>query len=81
MIAFFDIIIYNPVFNSLLAIKVLRPALVADLGTFTFFTSARYAVYFFVCEQIFFIFLMGMICFEVQKPNASCSASVNGVRV
>ena len=36
---------------------------------------------FFVLEQKFFIFAIGTICFEVQKPNASCRASVNSVLV
>lgn len=63
--------LYNPVFDSLLVKKVLKPALVADSGTFLVLPFARYAPGFFVCEQIFFIFFMGTICFEVQKPNAS----------
>ena len=35
----------------------------------------------YVLEQKFFIFAIGTICFEVQKPNASCRASVNSVLV
>lgn len=55
----------NPVFDSLLMKKVSQAALVADCGTFINFMVARYAVYFFVWEQIFLIFLTGTICFEV----------------
>ena len=33
--------------------------------------------YFLVSEQIFLIFLIGIISFEVQNPNASCRASVS----
>ena len=40
-------------------------------GTFVYFTIARYAIYFLVCEQIFLILAMGTICLDVQKPNAS----------
>lgn len=53
----------------------------ADCETFIKFMNARYTIYFFVLEQKFFIFAIGTICFEVQKPNASCRASVNSVLV
>ena len=39
------------------------------------------SLYFLVCEQIFLIFAIGTICFDVQKPNASCRASVRAVLV
>ncbi len=73
--------LYNPKFNSLLTKKVPQTALTAAFGTFVNFLIARYAFGFFVCEQIFFIFFMGTICFEVQNPNASCRASVSFVLV
>ena len=72
---------YTPVFDSFLAKKVPKPALVAASGTFLNFTNARYTFPFLVWEQIFLIFLIGMICFDVQKPNASWRASVSSVRV
>ena len=50
-------------------------------GTFIYFMNARYAIYFLVCEQIFLILAMGMICLDVQKPKASCRASVISVLV
>lgn len=52
----------------------------AFAGLFLFFHS-RYASYFLVWLQIFFIFFIGMICFEVQNPNFSCRSSVNSVLV
>ena len=75
------ILYLNPVFDSILMKKVLKTALVASYRTFSNFTVARYTIYFFVCEQIFLILDMGMICFDVQNPNASCSASVSAVLV
>ncbi len=72
---------YDPEFDSVLTKKVPEAALEAAFGAFLYFTVARYVFCFFVCEQIFLIFFMGMICFEVQKPNASCRASVNSVLV
>ena len=72
---------YNPEFDSLLTKKVQQAALEAAFGTFLNFLVARYALGFFVCEQIFLIFFIGTICFEVQKPNASCRASVSAVLV
>ena len=72
---------YDSKFNSLLTKKVPQTALTAAFGTFVNFLIARYAFGFFVCEQIFFIFFMGTICFEVQNPNASCRASVSFVLV
>ena len=36
---------------------------------------------FFVVEQIFFIFCIGTIYFDVQNPKASCRSSVNSVQV
>ena len=35
----------------------------------------------FVTEQIFLMTVTGTICVEVQKPKASCKASVSAVRV
>lgn len=67
---------YNPKFDSLLTEKVPQPALTADFGTFPHFLIARYTSGFFVREQIFLIFFIGTICFEVQKPNASCRSFV-----
>ena len=78
---FFVILCYIPVFDSVLAKKVPKSALVAAYGTFINFTDARYAIYFLVCEQIFLILAMGIICLDVQKPNASCNASVRPVLV
>ncbi len=72
---------YDPEFDSVLTKKVPEAALGAAFGTFLYFTAARYTFCFLVCEQIFFIFLTGTICLEVQKPNASCRASVSSVRV
>lgn len=72
---------YNLVFDSVLMQKVLQPALVAGYKAFINFTNTRYTIYFFVCEQIFLILAMGTICFDVQKPNASCNASVISVLV
>ena len=72
---------YNPEFDSLLTKKVPQTALAAAFGTFVNFLIARYAFGFFVCEQIFLIFFIGTICFEVQKPNASCRASVSSLLV
>ncbi len=73
--------VYNPEFDSLLTKKVPQTALAAAFGTFVNFLIARYAFGFFVCEQIFLIFFIGTICFEVQKPNASCRASVSSLLV
>lgn len=72
---------YNPIFDSFLRKKVSQPALTADCGTFSFFMNIRYAIYFFVCEQIFLILDIGMISFDVQNPNALCKASVSSVLV
>ena len=72
---------YDPEFDSLLTKKVPQTALAAAFGTFVNFLIARYAFGFFVCEQIFLIFFIGTICFEVQKPNASCRASVSSLLV
>lgn len=72
---------YHPEFDSLLTKKVPQTALAAAFGTFVNFLIARYAFGFFVCEQIFLIFFIGTICFEVQKPNASCRASVSSLLV
>ena len=72
---------YNPIFDSFLRKKVSHPALAADCGTFSFFMNIRYAIYFFVCEQIFLILDIGMISFDVQNPNALCKASVSSVLV
>ena len=54
---------YNPEFDSLLTKKVQQAALEAAFGTFLNFLVARYALGFFVCEQIFLIFFIGTICF------------------
>ena len=67
--------------DSFLEKKVPQAAYKADCETFIKFMNARYTIYFFVLEQKFFIFAIGTICFEVQKPNASCRASVNSVLV
>ena len=72
---------YNPIFDSFLRKKVSHPALAADCGTFSFFMNIRYAIYFFVCEQIFLILDIGMISFDVQNLNALCKASVSSVLV
>ena len=72
---------YIPIFDSFLRKKVSQPALTADCGTFSFFMNIRYAIYFFVCEQIFLILDIGMISFDVQNPNALCKASVSSVLV
>ena len=73
--------VHNPIFDSFLRKKVSQPALTADCGTFSFFMNIRYAIYFFVCEQIFLILDIGMISFDVQNPNALCKASVSSVLV
>lgn len=73
--------IYNPVFDTFWTKKVPQTALGAVCGTFANFMVARYAIYFLVWEQIFFILAMGMICFDVQNPNALCNASVSSVLV
>lgn len=73
--------IENPVFDSFLEKKVSQSAPAADYETFINFTNVRYTIYFLVWEQIFLIFAMGMICFDVQNPNASCRASVISVLV
>ena len=73
--------VYTPEFDSVLTKKVPQPALSAACETFMLLSVARYALYFFVWEQIFLIFFIGTICFDVQKPNASCSASVSSVLV
>ena len=77
--SFFSIDI--PVFDSILEKKVPQSACKADCETFLKFMNARYTIYFFVLKQKFFIFAIGTICFEVQKSNASCKASVNSVLV
>jgi hypothetical protein len=40
-------------------------------GTFPDFAAARYSLCLLVSAQIFFIFLIGTISLDVQKPNAS----------
>ena len=61
-----------------------RKAFASDLKTiyhacetFMIFAITRYIIYFFVVEQIFSIFCIGTICFDVQNPKASCRSSVN----
>ena len=73
--------LYNPKFDSFMTKKVLQIALTAAFGTFPYFLIARYTSGFFVCAQIFLIFFIGTICFEVQKPNVSCRTSVSSVLV
>lgn len=80
-VEFFGSICYNHEFDSFMTKKVPQTALAAAFGTFPYFLLARYTSGFFVCEQIFLIFFIGTICFEVQKPNVSCSASVSFVLV
>lgn len=78
---FFALQIYTPVFDTFLMKKVPRTVLEAACGTFANFMAARYTIYFLVWEQIFFILAMGMICLDVQNPNAVCNASVSPVLV
>ena len=77
----YKVLCYNPVFDTWNDKKVSQALIPMACGTFINFVIARYTIYFFVSEQIFLIFLIGTICFEVQKPNASWSASVSSVRV
>lgn len=62
---------YNPAFDTKKKKKVLQALILLACKTFLNFSVARYASCFFVSAQIFFIFLMGTICFDVQKPKAS----------
>lgn len=80
-LAYYKVACYTPVFDRVLTEKISQATKIEACEIFKNFTTARYAIYFFVCEQIFFILDMGTICLEVQKPNASCNASVNSVRV
>lgn len=68
-------------FDSVLTKKAPRSASMADFRTFLCFAIARYAIYFLVCERIFFILLTGMICLEVQKPNTSIFCKVEKIRL
>ena len=66
----------NPSLTVFLTKKSHKPY---KLGLARFLLILRMHVtpfYFLVVEQIFRIFDIGTICFDVQNPNASCSASV-----
>ena len=65
------IVIYNPEFDTKNRKKVPETLNLLVCGTFPNFASARYSLCRFVSAQIFFIFLMGTISLDVQKPNAS----------
>lgn len=73
--------IENPVFDTEKRKKVLQALILLACRTFQNLAVARYVNGLFESAQIFFIFLIGMISLEVQKPNASWSASVNSVRL
>lgn len=58
-----------------------KPRIYRLCETFYFLSVARYVLDFLVWEQIFLIFFIGTISFEVQKPNALCRSSVKVVLV
>ena len=72
---------YYPEFDTWNSKKVPEALNLLACGTFPDFAAARYSLCLLVSAQIFFIFLIGTISLDVQKPNTSWSASVNSVRV
>jgi hypothetical protein len=63
--------IYNPEFDTKNRKKVPEALNLLACGTFPDFAAARYSLCLLVSAQIFFIFLIGTISLDVQKPNAS----------
>lgn len=62
---------YSPIFDTKKGKKVLQALILLACRTFQNLDIARYADGLFVSTQIFFIFLIGTISLDVQKPNAS----------
>lgn len=64
-------LMYNPEFDTKNRKKVPEALNLLACGTFPDFAAARYSLCLLVSAQIFFIFLIGTISLDVQKPNAS----------
>jgi hypothetical protein len=62
---------YYPEFDTKNRKKVPEALNLLACGTFPDFAAARYSLCLLVSAQIFFIFLIGTISLDVQKPNAS----------
>ena len=62
---------YTPEFDTKNRKKVPEALNLLACGTFPDFAAARYSLCLLVSAQIFFIFLIGTISLDVQKPNAS----------
>ena len=72
---------YNPVFDTFLKSKVPQYQYLCGMWDSFVFPQYTLCYLFFVCAQIFFIFIMGMISVAVSNPKAACKSSVSFVFV